>query len=73
MVFKKDMKDVLIAVCLSDQFDLLYKHLHHGLLQILEVVHAYKFAKFLVPVLESLNTRKYTVKDLISFVIEIID
>ena len=33
----------------------------------------YKFAKFLVPILEPLTTNKYTIKDLPNFAIEIVE
>ena len=33
----------------------------------------YKFAKFLVPILEPLTTNKYTIKDLLNFAIEIVE
>ena len=61
MVPVKCINNVLMAIRLSHRFYLLYKNLYTSL------------QRFSVDILESLNTNKYTVKDLSNFATEIVD
>ena len=58
MVLVNYIENVSMAACLSDQFYLLYKHLH---------TTTYKPAKFLMPILQPLTTNKCTGKDSLTF------
>ena len=60
MVLVKIIKNVWMAVHLSDQLSALQTPIH-------------KLAKYLVPILEPLTTNKYRVKDSFNFATEIVE
>ena len=61
MVLVKNIKNVSMAVHFSAQFLFALQ------------TPTYKLAKYLVPILEPLNTNKYTVRDSFNFAIEIVE